>query len=94
MEQLLILFIAIPLIAFLATLLWQNKSEKAIGRIVRFAKVFNILIAVAFFTWWLINGLAPISFKVATLYETDHFVFAIQLYYDEITAVFSIVGPG
>ena len=58
----------------------------------RFAKVFNILIAVAFFTWWLINGLAPISFKVATLYETDHFVFAIQLYYDEITAVFSIVG--
>ncbi len=92
MEQLLILFIAIPLIAFLATLLWQNKSEKAIGRIVRFAKVFNILIAVAFFTWWLINGLAPISFKVATLYETDHFVFAIQLYYDEITAVFSIVG--
>ena len=38
------------------------------------------------------NGLEPVSYKVATLYETDHFVFAIQLYYDEITAVFSIVG--
>jgi len=29
---------------------------------------------------------------MAPLYETNHFVFAIQLYYDEITAVFSIVG--
>ena len=35
---------------------------------------------------------APVSYKLATLYQTEHFVFAIQLYYDEITAVFSIVG--
>ena len=33
MDQLLILFIAIPMLAFFATLLWQNKSEKAIGKI-------------------------------------------------------------
>ena len=92
MEQLLILFIALPMLAFFATLLWQNKSEKAIGKIVQFAKVTNILLALTFFGWWLFNGLEPISHKVATLYETDHFVFAIQLYYDEITAVFSIVG--
>lgn len=92
MNQLLILFIALPMLAFFATLLWQNKSEKAIGKIVRFAKVSNILIALSFFVGWLLNGLEPISLKVATLYETDHFVFAIQLYYDEITAVFSIVG--
>jgi NADH:ubiquinone oxidoreductase subunit 5 (subunit L)/multisubunit Na+/H+ antiporter MnhA subunit len=92
MNQLLILFIAIPMLAFFTTLLWQNKSEKAIGSIVRIAKVSNILIALSFFVWWIINGLAPISHKVATLYETDHFVFAIQLYYDEVTAVFSIVG--
>ncbi len=92
MNQLLILFIAIPFLSFLATLLWQNKSEKAIGKIVRFAKVFNILIALSFLVWWIIHGFAPISYKVATLYETDRFVFAVQLYYDEITAVFSIVG--
>jgi len=92
MEQLLILFIAIPLLAFFATLLWQNKSERAIGRIVRFAKVFNIVVAVSFFAWWIIRGLEPVSYKLVTLYETDGFVFAIQLYYDEITAVFSIVG--
>ena len=92
MDQLLFLFIAVPMLAFLATLFWQNKNERPIGNIVRFAKIFNILIAVSFATWWMINGLTPVSFKLATLYETDHFVFAIQLYYDEITAVFSIVG--
>jgi NADH:ubiquinone oxidoreductase subunit 5 (subunit L)/multisubunit Na+/H+ antiporter MnhA subunit len=92
MDQLLILFIGIPLLAFFATLLWQNKSERAIGRIVRFAKVSNIVVAVSFFAWWIIRGLEPVSYKLVTLYETDGFVFAIQLYYDEITAVFSIVG--
>ena len=92
MGQLLILFIAIPLLAFFATLLRQNKSERAIGKIVQFAKVFNILIAVSFVVWWLVNGIEPISHKLVTLYQTEHFVFAIQLYYDEITAVFSIVG--
>ncbi len=92
MGQLLFLFIAIPMLAFFATLLWQNKSEKPIGFIVRLAKVLNIVIAVSFAGWWMLNGLEPVNYKLATLYQTDHFVFAIQLYYDEITAVFSIVG--
>ncbi|MGB3006532.1 MAG: proton-conducting transporter membrane subunit [Chitinophagaceae bacterium] len=92
MNQLLILFIAVPMLAFFATLLWQNKSERAINAIVRFAKLFNILVAVFFMVWWIANGLEPISHKLVTLYQTEHFVFAIHLYYDEITAVFSIVG--
>ncbi len=92
MNQLLVLFIAIPLLAFFISLFWQNKSEKAIGRIVRFTKVLYIFVSVAFAGWWVINGLIPVTSHVATLYQTDHFVFAFELYYDEVTAVFSIVG--
>ncbi len=92
MDQLLILFIAVPMLAFLATLLWQNKSEKAIGAIVRFAKLFNIFIAVIFAGWWMLNGFKPVDYKLATIYQTAHFVFAIHLFYDEVTVVFSIVG--
>jgi NADH-quinone oxidoreductase subunit L len=92
MNQLIILFIAVPMLAFFATLFWQNKSEKAIGSIVRFAKVSNIVIAISFFLWWMLNGFEPLTYKLATLYETEHFVFAIHLFYDEVTAVFSIVG--
>jgi NADH-quinone oxidoreductase subunit L len=92
MNQLLLLFIAIPLLSFFATLFWHNKSEKQIGLIVRLAKVLSIAVTVLFAVWWMANGFEPVSFKLATLYQTDRFVFAVQFYYDEITAVFSVVG--
>jgi len=92
MNQLLVLFIAIPLLAFLVSLFWQNKSEKAIGRIVRFTKVLYIMVSVSFAAWWIANGLEPVSYRLATLYQTGNFVFAVDLFYDEITAVFSIIG--
>ena len=92
MNQLLVLFIAIPSLAFLVSLFWQNKSERAIGYIVRFTKVLYIVVSLLFAVWWIWNGLEPISYHVATLYQTDHFVFALELFYDEITLVFSIIG--
>jgi NADH-quinone oxidoreductase subunit L len=92
MNQLLVLFIAIPFIAFVVSLFWQNKSERAMRKIVRFTKILYIFVAISFAAWWIVNGLKPISYHLATLYETDHFVFAFELYYDEITAVFSIIG--
>ena len=61
-NQLLVLFIAIPFLAFLISLFWQNKSEKAIGKIVRVTKVFYILVYVAFAAWWIFNGMQPVSY--------------------------------
>lgn len=92
MNQLLVLFIAIPFLAFLISLFWQNKSEKAIGKLVRFTKVLYILVSVSFAVLWITNGLKPVSYHLATLYQTDHFVFAFELFYDEVTAVFSVIG--
>jgi len=92
MNQLLILFIAIPMLAFFASLVWQNKSERPIGYIVRVTKIFYIVVSISFFIWWMLSGHEPVNYKLATLYQTEDFVFAIQLYYDEITAVFSVVG--
>ena len=92
MNQLLVLFIGIPALAFFISLVWQNKSEKAITIIVQFTKILYIGVAVCFALWWVVNGLKPVSYYLATIYKTDHFVFAIEFYYDEITAVFSIVG--
>ena len=92
MNQLLVLFIGIPFLAFLISLFWQNKSEKAIGKLVRFTKVLYILVSASFAVWWITNGLKPVSYHLATLYQTDHFVFAFELFYDEVTAVFSVIG--
>ena len=86
------LFILIPLLAFIASLFWQNKQEKPIAFIVQFTKGFLIAATLVYAVLWFVNGRIPVNQKLVTLYETDHFVFAIQFYYDLVTAVFSIVG--
>ncbi len=92
MSQFLILLIAVPLVSFVATLFYQNKNERPIANIVQFAKIFNITIALFFLVYWIYNDCTALHHTIGTVYKTDHFVFALQLYYDEITAVFSIVG--
>ena len=85
-------FITVPLLAFILSLFWKNRQEKAIARIVLFTKAFYLTAALVFAVLWLMNGRNPINQKLVTLYQTDHFVFAIQFYYDAITMVYSIVG--
>lgn len=92
LNQTISLFVFIPLIAFFATLLWQNKQEKPIVFIVQFTKAFYILAAVIYAVLWLVNGQKVVNEQLVTLYETENFVFAIQFYYDHITAVYSLVG--
>lgn len=92
MGHLLVLSILVPLLAFLATLTWQNKNERQIGMIVRLAKVLNIALALLFAVWWMAGGFVAVDYQLLTLYKTDHFVFALHFFYDEITAVFHITG--
>ncbi|MGZ8524248.1 MAG: proton-conducting transporter transmembrane domain-containing protein [Chitinophagaceae bacterium] len=92
LNQSISLFAIIPLIAFFATLPWKNKQERPIARIVQFTKAFYIVAAVVYAVLWIINGGLPVNQRFITLYQTEHFVFAIQFYYDHITAVYSIVG--
>ena len=86
------IFIYIPLLAFFATLIWKNRQEKPIALIVQVTKAIYITTSIAYCGLWMINGAVPVSHRIATLYEADHFVFAIQVYYDHISAVYSIVG--
>lgn len=92
LNQAIILFIVIPLLAFFASLLWKNKQEKPIARIVQFTKAFCVIAAIVYAILWFINGRTPVNQRWLTLYQSEHFVFAIQFYYDHITAVYSIVG--
>lgn len=92
MTQLLPLFIFLPLGTFIISLFFNNRQEKQIAFIVQYTKAVYVIGAVAFAVSWLLHSGTPISQKLLTLYQTPHFVFAIQFYYDEITAVYSIVG--
>ena len=81
-----------PLLAFFASLLWKNKQEKPIARIVQFTKAFYIIAALVYAVMLVCQWSVVINQRFVTLYQTEHFVFAIQFYYDHITAVYSIVG--
>src|SRR5687768_8556982 len=92
LNQAISLFIIIPLLAFILSLFWKNHQEKPIARIVLFTKAFFITATVVYAVLWFVNGRVPVNQILVTLYQTDHFVFAIQFYYDLITVVYSIVG--
>ena len=92
MSYLLPLFILLPLLSFFLTLFFRNKQEKTISFIAQAVTVVYIVAAVALGIMWGLNEFRPLNEKLLTLYETDGFVFAIQVYYDHVTAVYSIVG--
>jgi len=92
MGQWLVVSVLVPLLAFFATLIWRNRNERPIGQIVRAAKILNIGLAAGFAIWWMIAGFAPVDYELTTLYKSDHFVFALHFYYDEVTAVFHVTG--
>lgn len=74
MNQLLALFIAVPMLSFLVTLFLNNRQERLIGATVRIAKAFYLLASVAFAAWWGLNGGEVLQYHVVTLYQTDHFL--------------------
>lgn len=92
LDQTIGLFIFIPLVAFIVSFFWKNRQEKPIAFIVLLTKAFYMGAAVVYAALWFINGSVSVNQKLVTLYQTDHFVFAIQFYYDLVTVVFSIVG--
>ncbi len=92
LEQGIYFFVFLPFVAFFATLVWKNKQEKPIAFIVQWTKFIYILLSVIFAIAWFAGDQVPVSEKLVTVYRTEHFVFAIQFYYDQITAVYSIVG--
>ena len=92
MNPFLSLFVLFPLLAFFTSIFFSNKQEKGISFIAQLTTVLYILAAILLVVYWGIRDFQPISEKLVTLYETAGFVFAIQFYYDHITATYSVVG--
>ncbi len=92
MNQLLTIFTILPLLSFFALLFFKNKEERNISFLVQFVTTFYLVTAVTFAVLWGINGFETINDKLVTIYQTEAFAFVIQFYYDQATAVYSIVG--
>lgn len=92
MNEILQLFIALPLLGFIISLFLPEKKEALISW-VAFGTVFGQLVAlVIFLTFWIINGAGHLNLNEITLLKTDHYEFFIDFYFDKISAVYLFIG--
>ena len=92
MSQILQLFVLIPLVAFLVSLVIPRKKEKIISWLVIGSTTIHLAACAGFITYWLIKGYPVIDIKHIVFYKTTSFEFFIDFYFDKTTAVFAFVG--
>lgn len=92
MAQYLFLFILVPLLAFIVSLLVPKRHENLLSTIAIGSTAMSGLGAIVFSIVWLFNGHPVLEIKQFTIYSNEGFEFFIDFYFDKITAVFIITG--
>ena len=92
MEHLLQFFLLIPLSGFILASLLRRKDENAIATTAVLAVGAQLIGLILFITNWIAKGSPVLDIKHFTFYKEDNVEIFIDLYFDKITAVFSLVG--
>lgn len=88
LTQLLIALVLIPALGWIGCVLMPKRWERTIFSI---AIVAILLELVAFFVFgyqWLNAGASPVSTSLGALYDSHHYTFALDFYFDTTSAVF------
>lgn len=86
------LFIFIPLLGFIGSLLIPEKKERLISTIAFLTAGFTLFVAVVFVAYWLLHGHPVLNLKEVSLFKSSGYEFLIDLYFDKITVVYLLVG--
>lgn len=92
MNQLLQLFILIPLAAFLICLIVPRKKESTIAGIAIFTTAIHLIGILTLTLFWLMNAHPVLNVKHIVLFKTDDIEIFIDFYFDKVTAVFAAAG--
>lgn len=92
MEQYIGLLLLVPILGFLVSLFVPKKHEVWLSGTALFTTGLNFILAIAFSVSWLLNGRVSFNLQEASLYKEGNFSFVIDLFFDEITVVFLLVG--
>ncbi|MFM8913483.1 MAG: proton-conducting transporter membrane subunit, partial [Flammeovirgaceae bacterium] len=92
MESFLEIFVLIPLIGFLGSLLLPRHNEGLIAKWAFTSVAIHMFSFQAFAIYWIIRGHEAINLKYIVLYRTEHYEFFLDFYFDKITAVYVFVG--
>ena len=86
------LFILIPFVGFIISLVLPRKNEKLISRISFLTVGAHLIFSVYFITSWLMSGMKDIDFKEFSIFRSGNYDFYIDIHFDVITMTFLIVG--
>jgi NADH-quinone oxidoreductase subunit L len=86
------IFLALPLFGFLLSLIVPNKKESLISGIAFTTVGVQFVSSIAFIIYWLATGAQALNIKDIAIYQTEHYEFFIDFYFDKITAVYLFVG--
>jgi len=88
MEQLIVIFVLLPLVGFLITLIIPKDKEKLLSGTAFFITGSTMFAIFTFIIWWLVQGMPSYNVKEVVLYQAADYSFFIDLYFDKITAVY------
>lgn len=86
------IFILIPLLGFLVSLLISGKKETLLSQVAFGTAGLHMLTFQAFAVYWLWNGHPTLNIKEIVLFKTNGYEFFVDFYFDKITATYLFVG--
>lgn len=92
MEYYLQIFIAIPLLGFVISLLASRTKEALLSRIAFVTVGLNVLLVSAFTVWWILAGHATLNLRDFVIFQSEHYEFLIDFCFDKVAAVYLMVG--
>ncbi|MEJ7587843.1 MAG: proton-conducting transporter membrane subunit [Ferruginibacter sp.] len=92
MEQLLQLFVLLPIAGFIASLFIPGRKETVIASIAIGTVGIHLAGLLFFIASWIIHDAPVLDLKLFSFYKVDDIDIFINFYFDKITAVFAVVG--
>jgi NADH-quinone oxidoreductase subunit L len=88
LSQLISLFVLVPIIAFIGTILVPRKWERTIFSITVAVITIELVGFLALSGRWLMDGASPVLVTIGTLFSSQQYTFALDFYFDRLSAVF------
>ena len=88
----LVLLAILPFIAFFTSLLFKNVHEKQIAFVASGTALSVLGINAGLLIAFIMNGHIPFSVPLITLYKSHEFTFSLEVYYDWLSGIYSLIG--
>ncbi len=92
MSLLLQIFIFLPVLGFIISLLIPGNKEALLSRIAFSTVGLHLASFQIFLVYWLWKGHPTLNLKEIVIFKTDHYEFFVDFYFDKITATYLFVG--